>query len=243
MKMTRNLSAGIAAVCLAAFGGGCAAPEAREASGSTSAAHSAPDAPEMVYPQEGQVLGLSGSYMFKVTPTDGSTGTLCSLWQDDQPIWENLASDGTLGENGECAIHADHPLHRSFKAGPVKFMARDLVGGQWTEAREIALELANPAPELEYPANGQTLAHGGSYMFKLKDSAGTDGALCSIWQDGQVLWENLANDGAMGESGECGIHPDHPLHASIQAGSAKFMGRYLVHGEWSDAVEIDLVIE
>jgi hypothetical protein len=231
----------MAAVCVSSsLSVGCAASE--EETGSSASAAMEVQAPSMVYPQQGQTVGLAGSYMFKVAKTWGSQGTLCSLWQNGVAIWENYANDGVLGQNGECAIHPDHPLHRQFKAGTAHFMARDLVNGQWTDAREIDIQLRAGRPAMQFPVNGQQLDLGGSYIFKLRDSQNTEGTLCSIWQNGRVVWENYASDRVLGQNGECGLHPDNPAHGLVQTGAARFMGRYLVHGQWSDAVEIDLQI-
>jgi hypothetical protein len=237
---SKALAGAVAVVCVS-LGSGCVAGPAEEQA-STSSNVVAADAPEMIHPQAGQAVGLSGSYMFKVRPAAGSTGTLCSLWQDGRSIWENYANDGVLGQNGECAIHPDNPLHARFHSGAARFLARDLVDGAWTTPREIDINLTIGKPSMVYPQNGQTVGLGGNYMFKMGDAKGTQGALCSIWQNGQAIWENWSNDRTLGQNGECALGADNARHGAVTAGPAKFLGRFLVHGEWSEAVEIDVDI-
>jgi hypothetical protein len=200
-------------------------------------------APRLVFPQDGQELDVTGSYIFKVAVPRRSEGTLCSLWQGDTRIWENYADDGVLGADGECAVHPDHELHRRFQPGQVRFMARSLQAGQWSEAAEITIVLTVPSPVMEYPSAGQVLGLGGSYMFKVRAPAEDQGTLCSLWQRGKRVWENLADDGHLGQRGECALHPGHPKHQALESGDAVFMSRSLVRGHWSRATQLSIKLE
>ena len=100
-----------------------------------------PGIPEMVYPQNGQTLDLEGAYMFKVRPVAGATGYLFGLFQNNVMIYENLRDTKKLSPNGEFALRESDPFHNKFKAGSVKVMVRAMVGGKWTDAREITVTL------------------------------------------------------------------------------------------------------
>ena len=99
--------------------------------------------PEMVYPVDGQTLDLEGSYMFKVKPMGGATPYLYlfGFFQDNVMIYENWRDDHELSLGGEFAVHPDNPYHAKFKEGDLKVMIRALIGGQWTQARELHLKL------------------------------------------------------------------------------------------------------
>lgn len=101
-----------------------------------------PGAPEMVYPSDGQVLGIDGAYMFKVKPVPGSSGYLFGFFQNNDMIYENYRDNRTLSSNGEFAVWESNPFHNKFKLGKVKVMIRALVNSQWTDAREITIILA-----------------------------------------------------------------------------------------------------
>src|SRR5437763_1778065 len=48
-----------------------------------------PGAPDMVFPQNNQILDLEGAYMFKVQPVAGASGYLFGLFQDNVMVYEN----------------------------------------------------------------------------------------------------------------------------------------------------------
>lgn len=100
-----------------------------------------PGAPEMIYPQNGQILDLEGAYMFKVKPVEGASGYLFGLFQDNTMVYENYRDTKTLSSNGEFALWESNPAHAKFHLGEVKVMIRALVNNQWTDAREITINL------------------------------------------------------------------------------------------------------
>lgn len=97
-------------------------------------------APEMVYPQDGQVLDLEGSYIFRVKPVAGASGYLFGLFQNGIMVYENYRDTGYL--NGtDFALWESNPAHNKFKTGEVKVMIRAMINNQWTDAREITIYL------------------------------------------------------------------------------------------------------
>lgn len=98
-------------------------------------------APEMVYPQDYQILDLEGAYMFKVKPVQGASGYLFGLFQDEIMVYENYRDAKTLSANGEFALWESNPGHSKFKTGPVKVMIRALISNEWTDARTITIYL------------------------------------------------------------------------------------------------------
>lgn len=103
------------------------------------------NAPEMDYPQNGQTIDLEGAYMFKVKPVTGASGYLFGLFQNNVMVYENLRDGKSLSPNGEFALRENSPFHAKFKAGSIKVMIRALINGQWSNAREITINL-KPRP-------------------------------------------------------------------------------------------------
>lgn len=100
-----------------------------------------PGAPEMVYPQDRQTLDLEGAFMFKIKPVEGASGYLFGLFQDGVMVYENYRDTKTLSSNGEFALWEGNPAHAKFHTGEVKVMIRAYVRNQWTDAREIFINL------------------------------------------------------------------------------------------------------
>lgn len=98
-------------------------------------------APEMIYPQNNQILDLEGAYMFKVKAVHGASGYLFGLFQNNMMVYENYRDAGVLSANGEFALWDSNPAHNKFKTGEVKVMIRAMVNNQWTDAREITIHL------------------------------------------------------------------------------------------------------
>ncbi len=98
-------------------------------------------APEMVYPQNNQTIDLEGAYMFKVSKVQGASGYLFGLFQDNVMVYENYRDTKTLSSNGEFALWQSDPAHAKFHAGPIKVMIRGYVRNNWTDAREITVNL------------------------------------------------------------------------------------------------------
>ncbi len=180
-----------------------------------------PGAPEMVYPGNGQTLVLEDAYMFKVKPVTGASRYLFGFSQNGVMISENYSS------NGEFAIWPNDPVHTQFQAGNVTVSIKALVNGNWTDAREITIILKSkipaptptpeaspsasllPAPEIVYPANGQTLILEDGYMFKVNLVEGASGYLYRLYQDNVLVFEDYNSNG------ESALWPDNPFHAQF----------------------------
>lgn len=104
-----------------------------------------PQTPEMIYPQDGQILDLEGAYMFKVKPvlepTPGPQGYLFGFFQNGVMVYENWRDDKQLSVNGEFVITPSNPYHAKFQAGKVTVMVRAIFHGQWTDTRIINITL------------------------------------------------------------------------------------------------------
>lgn len=98
------------------------------------------DAPQMIYPQDGQMIDLEGAYMFKVKPVEGASGYLFGLFQGGEMVYENWR-DGKFLSSTEFALWENNSFHAKFRAGQIKVMIRALVNNKWTEAREIYITL------------------------------------------------------------------------------------------------------
>lgn len=99
------------------------------------------EAPEMVYPADGQTIDLEGAYMFKVQPVKGASGYLFGLFQDGVMVYENYRDTKTLSANGEFALWEADPFHANFRAGEIQVWIRAYVNNQWTDARIITVIL------------------------------------------------------------------------------------------------------
>lgn len=92
-------------------------------------------------------------------------------------------------------------------------------------------------PVFEYPGDQQVLDFGENYMFRVYPFTGAEGYLWGFFQGGELVWENLRDEGAfsgidynllIGSSG----------HALLQPGEVTVMVRALVGGEYSEAAII-----
>ncbi len=97
-------------------------------------------APTMVYPQDGQTIDLEGHYMFRVNDVPGASGYLYGFFQDGNMVFENYRDMKSLS-SADFALWDSHPYHSKFHSGSMKVMIRALVNNNWTDAREITLNL------------------------------------------------------------------------------------------------------
>lgn len=102
--------------------------------------------PEIVFPKNGQTLDLEGAYMFKVKPIQDSTGYLFSFIQNGVVVYDNLRDAKKLSSNGEFALWPNNSFHNKFVAGNVKVVIKALVKGEWTNSREISINLKPRKP-------------------------------------------------------------------------------------------------
>ena len=98
------------------------------------------EAPEIIYPYNGQTLDLEGGYMFKVNPVAGASEYLLRLSQDGQTIYETLSS------NGEFGVWEDNPAHAKFHAGEIQVLTKAQVSNVWTADRIITITLKSRKP-------------------------------------------------------------------------------------------------
>lgn len=93
-----------------------------------------------VYPGDGQILGYSGSYLFKITAVDGAEGYLWSFYQNGQMVWENLRNEGKLS-GIEYGIGEYSAAHTNFSLGDLTVIVRARVNGGWSKPTSITIKL------------------------------------------------------------------------------------------------------
>jgi len=148
-------------------------------------------APEMVYPQDGQVLGwgCDQSYMFKVDLPEDAVGFEYKFIQNGKIIHEDSSQDLT----GEFAVHPDHPKHDLFEEGYVEVRIRaELESGFYTEERIITIILVDlwnlEVPVLIEPSQ-DVLVMDNDYTFKVNPTLGARGYSFRFFQNGRLVYE------------------------------------------------------
>jgi len=97
--------------------------------------------PEMIHPQDRQILDLESSYIFKVKPIVEASGYQFSFYQDSKLIYDNQRDEGKLSLDGEFVIHPYNPSHSKFGVGEVEVVVSAKVDGSWTDKRVITITL------------------------------------------------------------------------------------------------------
>ena len=99
-----------------------------------------PPGPVFVYPQDGQVLGYYGHYLFKVQKLWGADSYLWSFNQNGKMVWENYRDEGKLS-GPQYAILQGTEAQRRFLPGPVEVWVRGWDGHDWSAATIIRIYL------------------------------------------------------------------------------------------------------
>lgn len=98
-------------------------------------------------------------------------------------------------------------------------------------------------PTFVYPTNGQVLDYEGSYMFKVTPVQGASGYLFGFFQDGQMIYENYADDQTLSPDGEFALHRGNPHRLAFDPNlPTKVMARALVDNQWTNASEITITL-
>lgn len=90
-----------------------------------------------------------------------------------------------------------------------------------------------PPPNFVYPVNGQTLDLEGSYLFKVTATPNASGYLFGFFQNGDPVWENLANEGNLSGT-QYGISAGSEGQSRFEAGEVEVWVRALVYGQWTE---------
>jgi len=155
------------------------------------------NAPEMVYPVDGQNLtyGYPHGYMFKVKPVAGASGYLFGFFQNGVMIYENWRDDKKLSIDGEFAVWPDNLFYSKLQEGDLQVWIRALISGQWSEARIITVKLVSPitvTPSITVisPNGGEQWLIGNTYTVKWQIAGAIRGVHFELYKGG-VLFAGL----------------------------------------------------
>ena len=93
-----------------------------------------------------------------------------------------------------------------------------------------------------YPVDGQTLDYGNSYLFKATPIEGADGYLWGFFQDGNMIWENMRDEGTLSGT-EYGISEGSLAHSKFMPGYVKVWVRASVNGAWTEPTVITIYLQ
>ena len=89
--------------------------------------------------------------------------------------------------------------------------------------------------------DGQTLDYDESYLFKIEPTEVAEGYLWGFFQNGEMVWENLRDEGEL--SGvEYSILPANEAHNKIQRSELQVMVRAAIAGGWSEPLSITITL-
>jgi hypothetical protein len=97
-------------------------------------------------------------------------------------------------------------------------------------------------PRFVYPVDGQIFdgCCAGSLLLKVNPVPGASGYLWGFKRDGELLWENLRDEGRLSDA-EYGIHPGTRAHTWMRRGDVvEAWVRARVGDAWTDATVIRL---
>jgi hypothetical protein len=117
-----------------------------------------------------------------------------------------------------------------------------------TSTSKVYLPLAmnNYAPIIKpifiYPVDGQTLNYAGDWLFKVEPMANAQGFLWGFFQNGEMVWENLTDEGTL-SSNEYGIFEGSVAHSKFVQGIVEVWVRASIDNEWTEAAIITIYLE
>lgn len=110
------------------------------------------------------------------------------------------------------------------------------------EISEKSIPQALSAPVFIYPQDGQALAYDGDYLFKVEPIERADGYLWGFFQNGEMVWENLRDEGTI-SSNEYDILSGSEAHSRFQPGEVEVWVRASVNGQWTEPTVIVLYLQ
>lgn len=93
------------------------------------------------------------------------------------------------------------------------------------------------APGFERPEPGETIDRTGSYLFAVKPAEGAEGYLWGFFQNGEMVWENLRDEGQLSGT-EYTIAAGTEAHSRFVPGELKVSVRASIDGQWTDAAVV-----
>ena len=90
------------------------------------------------------------------------------------------------------------------------------------------------APEFERPEPGEIIDRTGSFSFAVKPAEGAEGYLWGFFQNGEMVWENLRDEGQL-SAAEYTISVGSEANNRFVPGELKVSVRASIDGQWSDA--------
>jgi len=128
-------------------------------------------------------------------------------------------------------------------ATPVSSSSDEMVTVINAEAAELMKQ--SQQPQFIYPVDGQTLNYSYgifSYMFKVTSVPGASGYLWGFFQRGNMVWENLRDEGHLSGT-EYTVIPGHPMNYSVMPGDFTVMVRARVNDQWTEAAVITVILD
>ena len=97
------------------------------------------------------------------------------------------------------------------------------------------------SPVFLYPRDGQTLSYDGDFLFEVEPIEGADGYLWGFFQNGEMVWENLRDEGAT-SGNDYGILSGSESHSRFEPGEVDVLVRASVAGQWTEAAAIAIYL-
>ena len=98
------------------------------------------------------------------------------------------------------------------------------------------------APTFIYPQNGQELAIGGSYGFKVQAVSGADAYRFRMYQNNTLIYDNERDD-YLSPNGEWAIHTDNAKYSQFQVGSLEVRAAAIISGNWGTESSIIITLK
>jgi hypothetical protein len=127
------------------------------------------------------------------------------------------------------------------------FNLTDFSSGQVSESGASTLATEAPAQgtalEFVYPQDGQVLDYEGSYIFEVTPRADAEGYLWGFFQNGVMVWENMANEGVLSGT-TYAIEEGTFAHTQFSPGYTEVWVRPMLGGGIpTDAIVIGIYLE
>lgn len=94
-------------------------------------------------------------------------------------------------------------------------------------------------PIFVYPVDGQTLDYAGDWLFKVEPMANAQGFLWGFFQNGEMVWENLRDEGQL-SGNEYAILAGSEAHSRFLPGDVEVWIRASIGDQWTQATVITI---
>lgn len=179
-------------------------------------------------------------YPYSVFPTNGSFGSDtkyyfshgCTVLTQPIPLFDVL--DFSYGETSPQFVvpaATEAPVEPAATQPPAE-----------PAATEAPAYVYSDVISFIYPVDGQTLDFGGSYHFKVTPTEGADGYLWGFFQNGEMVWENMRDEGTLSGT-EYGILEGSFAHSKFVPGYVEVWVRASINGAWTEPTIITIYLQ